>query len=354
MGTEDSGLDFYDRITDGSFKLWSYDQNGDVVGETTISIDADATNLDELSSTIAALPGFNSSILGGSLNIEIDQTSNPGYTFAFSDDSSNILAALGLNTFFKASDARNMGINENILADKNYIAAGKISSNIGPAVASSSNDPLSTGFITTSGNPGGYTGTDDGIFTIEITGANTFDWYKDGGTLNGSGTITPPPLGTSILLAEGVSIIFNDGGFNTGDTFTIDVTASSDTYGDFFPGDNTNSLDMANLEYQNVTVRQWTYSRENGATYVDITTATLDENLHQMVGSIGIESQSIQRENAFNQSVQEQMSETRDNISGVSLDEEMANLIRFQHAYMAAAKLITTAQQMLDEILKAV
>jgi flagellar hook-associated protein 1 FlgK len=87
---------------------------------------------------------------------------------------------------------------------------------------------------------------------------------------------------------------------------------------------------------------------------VDISTATIDENLHQMIGSIGIESQSVQREKNYTQTMVDQISETRDNISGVSLDEEMANLIRFQHAYMAAAKLITTAQEMLDEILQAV
>jgi flagellar hook-associated protein 1 FlgK len=73
-----------------------------------------------------------------------------------------------------------------------------------------------------------------------------------------------------------------------------------------------------------------------------------------MVGSIGIESQSIQREKSYNGGNTEEMKETRDNISAVSLDEEMTNLIKFQHAYMAAAKLITTAQEMLDEILQTV
>ena len=38
-------------------------------------------------------------------------------------------------------------------------------------------------------------------------------------------------------------------------------------------------------------------------------------------------------------------------ISGVNLDEEMTNLIRYQHSYTAAAKLITTADQMLETIL---
>ena len=253
MGTVNSGLDFYDKIADGSFKLWLYAPDGTVVSETNIVIDADTTTMADLSTTIGSLGEFNSSIVDGALNIEIDQSSYAGYTFAFSDDSSNILAALGINTFFTSSNARNMGINDNILLDKNNIAAGKVSST-----------------------------------------------------------------------------------------------------GEFFSGDNTNSLDMSNLQYTNVTVKQWSYSRSEGGSSLDVTNVTLDEYLHQMVGSIGIESQSIQREKDYNNAIQEQMSITRDNISAVSLDEEMADLIRYQHAYMAAAKLITTAQEMLDEILKAV
>ena len=35
----------------------------------------------------------------------------------------------------------------------------------------------------------------------------------------------------------------------------------------------------------------------------------------------------------------------------MNLDEEMANLIKYQHSYTAAAKLITTADQMLQTLL---
>ena len=38
-------------------------------------------------------------------------------------------------------------------------------------------------------------------------------------------------------------------------------------------------------------------------------------------------------------------------VTGVNLDEEMANLIKYQHSYTAAAKLITTADQMLQTLL---
>ena len=50
----------------------------------------------------------------------------------------------------------------------------------------------------------------------------------------------------------------------------------------------------------------------------------------------------------------ENLEEYRQEVSGVSLDEEMVNLIQFQQAYNAAAKLITTADEMLDALLEMV
>ncbi|HPU64261.1 flagellar basal body rod C-terminal domain-containing protein, partial [Candidatus Darwinibacter acetoxidans] len=41
----------------------------------------------------------------------------------------------------------------------------------------------------------------------------------------------------------------------------------------------------------------------------------------------------------------------KESISGVSLDEEMANMIRFQHAYNAAARMMTAVDETLDTII---
>ncbi len=43
-----------------------------------------------------------------------------------------------------------------------------------------------------------------------------------------------------------------------------------------------------------------------------------------------------------------------DSVSGVSLDEEAANLVRFQQSYAASARLLNTAQEMFDTILSMV
>ena len=50
--------------------------------------------------------------------------------------------------------------------------------------------------------------------------------------------------------------------------------------------------------------------------------------------------------------VYDQAVESRDSIAGVNLDEEAANLIRFQQAYQASARLIQTANQLFDSILR--
>ena len=41
----------------------------------------------------------------------------------------------------------------------------------------------------------------------------------------------------------------------------------------------------------------------------------------------------------------------RQSVSGVSVDEEMTNLVQFQHGYDAAARLLTTINSMLDTLI---
>jgi flagellar hook-associated protein 1 FlgK len=49
-----------------------------------------------------------------------------------------------------------------------------------------------------------------------------------------------------------------------------------------------------------------------------------------------------------------QLENQRDTVSAVSLDEEMANLIKFQRAFDAAARMVNTADEMFQTILNMV
>jgi flagellar hook-associated protein 1 len=49
--------------------------------------------------------------------------------------------------------------------------------------------------------------------------------------------------------------------------------------------------------------------------------------------------------------VLQQLQDQRGSISGVSLDEEAANMTRYQQAYDAAAHIVTTVNQMLETVI---
>jgi flagellar hook-associated protein FlgK len=49
--------------------------------------------------------------------------------------------------------------------------------------------------------------------------------------------------------------------------------------------------------------------------------------------------------------VYEQAVEAKDSVSGVSLDSEAADLIRFQQAYQASAQVLQTANKLFDTVL---
>lgn len=70
-----------------------------------------------------------------------------------------------------------------------------------------------------------------------------------------------------------------------------------------------------------------------------------------LIGEIGSDSRQA-AEMATNQGlVVSHLQRRRESISGVSLDEEAADMIRFQHAYSAAARVITTVDAMLDQLI---
>jgi flagellar hook-associated protein 1 FlgK len=78
----------------------------------------------------------------------------------------------------------------------------------------------------------------------------------------------------------------------------------------------------------------------NGQSAIDVLAA-----LSFRVGSSTADSQA---QLEASESIQSQLEKQRDAISGVSLDEEAANLMRFQRAYQAAGRVISAADQMLD------
>jgi flagellar hook-associated protein 1 FlgK len=158
----------------------------------------------------------------------------PSDTFGFAGDDSNILVALGINTFFTGSKAYTLDVNAWVLENPNLVAAGQ----------------------------------------IDAGGAHAV-------------------------------------------------------------GDNRNALALAALEEAPV--------GPDGLTFADA--------YQRLVMSLGLEAEDASGQETFFQGLVDQLSVMRDAVSGVSLDEEMTNLVKFQRAYQAAARLVTVADELYQTLL---
>ncbi|VAW82040.1 Flagellar hook-associated protein FlgK, partial [hydrothermal vent metagenome] len=74
----------------------------------------------------------------------------------------------------------------------------------------------------------------------------------------------------------------------------------------------------------------------------------------QLVGLLGSQTRSAQITAEAQASLQTQAQASRDSISGVNLDEEAANLLRFQQAYQAIAQVISAADTTFQTLLSAI
>lgn len=76
-----------------------------------------------------------------------------------------------------------------------------------------------------------------------------------------------------------------------------------------------------------------------------------DQLYQALVARIGTESQAAVRAQSTAQSLVDAVEDRRQSVAGVSLDEEMTNLIRFQRGYQASARTMTTIDQMLETLI---
>lgn len=78
---------------------------------------------------------------------------------------------------------------------------------------------------------------------------------------------------------------------------------------------------------------------------------TLAEAYSQLASTVGVQAGSAQTRNQAQTALVQQLRAQQQSVAGVNLDEEAANLLRFQQAYQASSKLIAVAGKLLDSIL---
>ena len=253
LGSLTSGFHWAERLQSGNVTFAIYDPDtgepleipgiGGTQGFNIFSpenFDPAKHSLEDVVNAINTGPAsayMQASIVNGKLQVAgLEKSPGKVWGFGVTNDTSGLLAGLGINTFFSGDTPASMGIREELVANENLINAGRI---------------------------------------------------------NGA--------------AEGNN------------------------------GDNITAAEIAALAKKLVRIGG------KQQTMTDFYAAT--------VTTVGAHTQSTGFEYATETAMTNELKARKDEISGVSLDEEMTNLIKFQASYKAAAKLVTTADEMIQTLL---
>ena len=148
---------------------------------------------------------------------------------------------------------------------------------------------------------------------------------------------TTHPANTDITFTNGMTIESNgwtaelSGIPQFGDVLTIEENLGGQ-------GDNRNALLLSNLQNKDV---------------LDGGNTNYQEAYSTMVGRVGTQAASAERQKESSEALLIQARDRKSSVTGVNLDEEAADLIRYQQAYEAASRIISTVQTMFDSLLNA-
>lgn len=183
--------------------------------------------------------------------------------------------------------------------------------------------------------------------------SQSFEYFDAKGTLMGSGTIVPGQnntLNLKIKMVDSTGAPITDGGTPAVQkTFTVEMTvAGSPQKGEGlslkFNGadskDNRNGTALANLQNKQTVD---TGSVSKGITLVDA--------YGKLVESVGAKASQGKLDSAANNAILANAKGARDSLSGVDLDEETGNLVKYQQYYTASSQIIKAAQEIFSTLI---
>lgn len=233
--------------------------------------------------------------------------------------------------------AETLAINPVVAADSRLVAAAA-PFRTGSGSANTGSASISAGKMV-----GGTAG-----FSVTSSLPVTLTYSAAAGTLSFSGAGAPANVlvkrqgfaeaseAVPIVYEQGMVVSFNGMSFqmnglpDNGDAFTLTRNTAAST-------DGRNALALGMLQTQNTVA--------GGA-------ATFQTAYAEMVANNGIKTRELRVMGDAQQAVLDQAQANRDALSGVNLDEEAANMIRFQQAYQASAKLLEIGKSLFDTLIQ--
>jgi len=124
LNSDEADLDF--KPGNGSFVVHVKDKATGATTSSLVSVKLDGTgtqtSLDSLASSIDGIDNISASISSGKLSVSADSSA---VEISFSQDSSGTLAALGIGSFYKGTDGRDIAVSDNIASDVRLLAASR-------------------------------------------------------------------------------------------------------------------------------------------------------------------------------------------------------------------------------------
>ena len=274
-------------------------------------------------------------------NISSYAAANEGFTIAIAGDSA------GNSYLIKPTSnaAQNIAVNSIIAADPRTVAAAlpfrttSSATNTGSgAISGGTSAPgFDTSLLPASGISVSFvSGAPNQLNLTDLVAGQVITYKVPGGNEQSTTVLAGAPTSTLIDYTQGMTISVSGMNFvmtgtpNNGDSFKLQRNAAATT-------DGRNSLALGKLQTQNTVA--------DGR-------ATFQTSFAEMVANVGVKTRELRVVGAAQESALNQSQSARDALSGVNLDEEAANMIRYQQAYQAAAKILDIGSKLFDELLQ--
>ena len=322
--TATTGLPF--ATTAGNLYVNVTDTSTGTTIKTNLTINA-ADILTDVRNTINGVANITASIATGSDGDILTISAGSGYTFDFSkdlafDSAVNTIgggtSAVTLSGYYNGSD------NDSFILDAT--TPGTIGTGSTTITVTDGSVTLAVLDVGSSYTPGDVLQIADGVSvsfssgTVLNASTRSFDVVNDPDTSN-------------VLTALGLNTFFKGNNASTIDVtqFIKDDVSRIAAASSGSPGDNTNVLRLADLQ------SKLTMSN---------TTTTFSGFLESTIAELGLETRQRLSESENFNTIGVSLGNRRQEVSGVSIEEEMVNLIRFQQAFQASAKFISAIEEL--------
>ena len=344
------GLNYVDEM-DGQISLTLNNGTPLVLQSTTFSLSTqtNGNNKNFKDIVVSGLNGTNtnvtSSVNGGSLKGLIDMRDTEV------TDIKDKLDRLASSIIQEFNNIHQQGFGADGTTGNNFFVPPSVTTEV-------NTNNIGTATLTaTNGNPSAIS---SDKLEITVTGSNTFSLNNLTTGLNeGSFSFTP---GSTFNIAGGFAVTIT-GGAVIGDKFKISVSedaartfsVSSDVASNFSKiaagqnssSDGANALKLIGLQSR-LSFNSVTHVSSGSGAF------TFDEFYSSIVSNLGIQSFSTQANFAQQEGILLQLNTRRESVSGVSIDEEFINMVKFQQAYNASARLIGIVDELLDTVISQV